>query len=460
MQGSNSQRYKEILLSLIVVFLFVVTVTSLFFRYEDSDVYFLISNGRYILHKGIPHTMFWGLKPDLPTMVQQWGCSVWNYLFYAVFSEKGINLCKGITCILMTVGIYFLLIPFSVSKSKRFVVTVFASFFLSTNYILVRPYPITFLCCLALVGQSFIFFSSKERPNKEYIKYCIFVFFIYIFQSNWQCASLVILTCFSACFLFDRHGFNVRAALSFIPAFLGGLINPYGINAWTYTLRSVGATEVYTINEMRPLGFTELQLTLVIATIILYISYRKLWKIFPLWLHLMTCGSLLASLFAPRNTYMCIIPFSIIMLCGLSIYEINIEKLLRVLSPTLIAIILFVSVITDYRRSIDVPHGIIPDDAILFTHFNNGAYFINQGHQVYIDARPELYSEAFLGDDAYLQESFDACYNKSFDRNTFVDKYDFNYFATTGSDYMYYWCLDHCKMIYFDGMDTYIFEKS
>ena len=68
---------------LLAVALGIFATAQTLLQNPNPDCYFLISYGRYIINNGsLPQTAYWLVKPDVPTLVQQWMCAVANYLAY------------------------------------------------------------------------------------------------------------------------------------------------------------------------------------------------------------------------------------------------------------------------------------------------------------------------------------------------------------------------------------------
>ena len=79
-------------LSFMCLFLFLYTIGlgQLIYKNPDNDAYFLIENGRYIVENGKPATTaYWSLVGEFPTIIQQWLCSLLNYIAYSIGGFKG-----------------------------------------------------------------------------------------------------------------------------------------------------------------------------------------------------------------------------------------------------------------------------------------------------------------------------------------------------------------------------------
>ena len=69
------------------------------------------------------------------------------------------------------------------------------------------------------------------------------------------------------------------------------------------------------------------------------------------------------------------------------------------------------------------------DNIILYTEFNNGAYFELAGYKVYIDARPELFMKKINNKEDIYTEYIDVVNGKT-DVREFISKYNFTHLVT------------------------------
>ena len=79
-------------LSFMCLFLFLYTIGlgQLIYKNPDNDAYFLIENGRYIVENGKPATTaYWSFVGEFPTIIQQWLCSLLNYIAYSAGGFQG-----------------------------------------------------------------------------------------------------------------------------------------------------------------------------------------------------------------------------------------------------------------------------------------------------------------------------------------------------------------------------------
>ena len=76
---------------LLAVALGIFATAQALLQNPNSDAFFLIDTGRYIVNNGsLPDTAYWLVKPGVPTIIQQWLCDVVNYFAYAAGGYAGI----------------------------------------------------------------------------------------------------------------------------------------------------------------------------------------------------------------------------------------------------------------------------------------------------------------------------------------------------------------------------------
>ena len=70
---------------------------------------------------------------------------------------------------------------------------------------------------------------------------------------------------------------------------------------------------------------------------------------------------------------------------------------------------------------------------VLYTDFNDGAFFEWYGYKVYLDARPELFAKKINGQKDVMQESLDLMDGK-LDCDKFIDDYGFTHVIVIGGE--------------------------
>ena len=78
------------------IFAIITTITLvtvvIYSRNPDTDAYFLIDNGKYILqNKTLPTINVWTIHKHFNIIIQQWICSLFNYIAYELGGWCGIK---------------------------------------------------------------------------------------------------------------------------------------------------------------------------------------------------------------------------------------------------------------------------------------------------------------------------------------------------------------------------------
>ena len=118
---------------------------------EETDIWFLLSHGRYVLNHGFPHVEFLTMHEGLHFVMQQWLSSVLFYVIYKHF---------GVIGIYFLVWFFFAIIMYLVYKlcmkvcGDIYLSCVFSTITLSLlarNFITCRPNTISIIIFLVLI---------------------------------------------------------------------------------------------------------------------------------------------------------------------------------------------------------------------------------------------------------------------------------------------------------------------
>lgn len=226
-----------------------VALWQVFFTFvEEVDTLFVMNLGRYVLENGFPHVDPFTIHENLQLVAQQWLSGIFFWAAYEKFGVGGLLLLDIIfgaasvviywrLCLLVSGGnkILSLALPFVVSL-------------IIAPSIVPRPHVIS---TSLLVAE--VFFLEKFTLTRNE-KFLLPLLPISIALVNFHAAvwSMSLVLCLPFLFVKDfRHVKFLLAAMTGI--FLCGLINPYGLDAMTYVLRSYG---VELINSHVPEMFT------------------------------------------------------------------------------------------------------------------------------------------------------------------------------------------------------------
>lgn len=450
-----TQKIKAICFFIIIS---ILTITLAIMRNPDSDMYWMIETGRYIYkNKAVPYANPWIFTKNIPVIVQQPLCALLNYFFYCLGGLEHMwifAICENILLLIVSYQVASKLYATKFPNKEKF------SFFLIGEFILLncgmittRPYIITTLNMVILVGSLFIY---KKKYNFKKQVVCIAL--ITLFQANFQMASLIAIPCFISCFfigeitrnLYYKEKQNFKSLLKwmffYIEFIIVSFVNPYGINGSLYLFKSQKAIHLLkdVISETKsPQSFSMLGLLILLTLISIVYLIKK--KLADLPLIYLCIGSVFSTTIALRNAWMLYVYFvfcfirilpcvrncywySHIPKLGLKIYRITIM--------VLTIIILFAGCFniqkigtnhTDINDLFEIVKN-IPDNEKIYTTFNTGGFMEYAGRKCYIDARPELYESSITNGKSILQEWYDLEYAGKINIDTFIKENDFQYF--------------------------------
>lgn len=276
----SNQISKNLLIEIIFVCIwaFLVSIHGI----VDTDVFYIIPTGRYILSHGIPYTNPFITTAGLPIVIQNWAyCAAIAWVERA-FGVRGLF----VVMIFTIVGLY-LMIRHLVSKTVQtpwvtFICTIILTYIFA--YLNLRPEILTFfLIALELYGV------SKYRQTNRVVFLCLLPLAmlaeINFHASYWVMHYIVLLpylvgfpcryvtqTCMTGT---QRRHLITAAALSLPVLF----INPYGIKNITYVFDALAsnAFAFIQINELQPLTVNNLPYVLPILISILLFAFG-LWR--------------------------------------------------------------------------------------------------------------------------------------------------------------------------------------
>ena len=244
----------------------------------DTDVFYIISTGNYILSHGIPHTNPFVTTPGMPIVIQNWAYCVMIAWVKRSLGTAGLL----ILTILMIAGVY-LVVRSLVSKTVidpwvRLICTV-----ILTNlfgYLNLRPEILTFLLIiLELYGIE----KYQQTGKKRYLGTIPVAMFaeINFHASYWIMHLVVLLPCLvkfpykhvtQTCMTGKMRRTLIFAAILSMPVLL---VNPYGLENVTYVFDAVasGALKLMKISELLPFALNDLTYVLPIRGSVLLFFY-------------------------------------------------------------------------------------------------------------------------------------------------------------------------------------------
>ena len=439
----------------VIFFTLPLFFTLLIIRKLDNDIWYLLSEGRYIIQNGIYHIDPLSMHKGLAVTVQNWLSASMFWVIYNTFKEPGliimILLCNYFICLFL----YKICMVISDDNKILSLLLMFAtSITLSSHFIVSRPQILSFVVLLALIYILELYIKTDNA------KYLIWLPIFSLIEINIHASLWWMLFLFTLPYVIDSfknsilqtQGYRKKPLFIAIAiALLVGFINPYGYKAITFIFTSYGDKYMHSyINELLPFTFKANNLCnhmslLILLTTLIYIFFREGHiRIRYICLY---CGTLILGLMSIKGfshfilvstfplayffkdlfpkTFDDIIPsarkllnifygiFGIIVVIGTGAFLVY--KLINVrLSHDAQTAMDVLSKYADKTK-----HNI-------YSSFNDGGYVEFRGYKPYMDPRAELY----LKKNNKKEDLFKEYYNLQhslLDGEKFVEKYNFDF---------------------------------
>ena len=399
----------------------------------NSDAFFLIDTGRYIVNnKALPETAYWLVKPDVPTIIQQWLCDVFNYAAYAAGGFTGIVVLGIIFNIFLLFCLFIYCREIVKSNQVGFNAAVFC-WILLCGFATTRPYSVTISVSLLELTLLHRFFSKEKHTKKETLLFFAGIAGVFVFQANWQASNILYPILWILCYVPVIKAKRFRIDLYALAAMFIGAIcsvaSPLGIRGPMFLTYVRGSLERFHIIEVEPPHFPSLYTAMQAIVIALFV-YAIVKKKLTSAQFFMTVGCFAMSCMFMRCCWTLVIPIGAL-LVNLKFTERS-HRMMRwayVAAGTLsVLLIMKYNIEKTDDREVMMACLPAPDEVTLYTDFNTGSYFLVDGYQIYYDARPELYDYRIAGDKAFLDEAY-AAWNGDIDYAEFIDSYGFDWFA-------------------------------
>lgn len=244
----------------------------------DTDVFYIISTGNYILSHGIPHTNPFVTTPGMPIVVQNWAYCVMIAWVRKSFGTAGLF----ILTVLMIAGVY-LVVRSLVAKTvtdpwvRLICAVILTNMF---GYLNLRPEILTFLLIiLELYGIE----KYQQTGKKRYLGTIPVAMFAEInFHASYWIMHLIVLLPYlvkfpykhvtQTCMTGKMRRTLIFAATLSMPVLL---VNPYGLENVTYVFDAMtsGALKLMKISELLPFALNDLTYVLPIVSSVLLFFY-------------------------------------------------------------------------------------------------------------------------------------------------------------------------------------------
>lgn len=428
----------------------------------DADAFFLIKGGEYLVRNAaVPRVNPWHILPDLGYIMQQPLCSILNYCAYSRLGLEGMWLLAIAEAVIMYYAVWRFTGLFTLNTYRRLIVLdVFMVLSVQLNLVVTRPYPITIALNFLTIGL--LYASPPRKDVRSAFTAALRIAPVVVLQANFQMAFIVMHFLWFLCFIFPdvfsipyKSGvscalgwfksevirFGARGLCSYPVLCVAALLNPYGLRGSLYMVLSSEALSLCQnyIREIKPpflvspqtffivlllAGLCFLFHTRKLSSALLYqalgvcvlasLTFRACWLLLP---PLITVACLLPVTEADESCHRLVCLRLLPFLCAAAalcygIFYFDTAAVVRTKYPFHTCEFL----VNNADR-----------DARIYTHFNAGAGIAFFDFKVYMDARPEIYTEAICGRDI-ISEWIEVYTDASLVED-FIDRYEFEYLA-------------------------------
>lgn len=425
---------RPVILSIILWISLCLVYVMFLIHSQDSDIYQMIANGREILANGFLYKNPASII-GIAIINQQWLYCVLLALVdkFGYFGHIGFVFIQNV--ILVCLASY--LINKKIQNKNAAGIIAMLVLVLSNGYMInIRPQIITM--CLLL---SHIIILDKAQKDKLWLS---FIPIIIILEANLHGAVVLYHVFISIPYLISNKKINFAVLLSTLAIFPLMAVNPYGIDGALYTFKALfnDTFKYISIIELQPIKIFNFYCISFIITALgfIYLLYKK--KVNK-QLVFYTLVILALCIYQTRNLSLIMIPLIYIFIeLYNEIRYIKFNSIIICMACILLDLVLLLGLVstTNFdKREIEsnttpvkLVNLIEDKDANIFTEFNNGGYAQYMGcKHVFIDARPELYTDSgILKDYSILLNGFDPITNEYYSMNALhliIKKYDFKY---------------------------------
>lgn len=435
----------------------------------DPDTFFLAATGRWIVQNmTVPFVNPFVIHQGFAVIIQQWGFDVLMYILYEHFGSTGLwfytLIAYGLTVFLMHK--FFGL--FTQNQMLKAAVTLMAAFRL-LSFASPRPTSLTIIIMLA-----FLYALEKWHQTASW-KWLVPLPILSLIQINMHASMWPMLFIWIIPYIFPHiipNAHEIKNAgkewvhrnkalfIAMLCMMVTGFINPYGMDGMLYVFRSYGnilpentsfeIVELAAPTFMDAMGVIVL-IAVICITIFVTLNVKKMLQCDAeqhnrmIRLYTAAGTTLLAAMHVRNMWYLLlgVLPLIVMMLdkvkLGFSakpefgkkdVWKTIILFVMTVLlSATLCNTIPYAldeNVDSEFTPIEAVQYLDTKEDVTLFNEFNSGSFLEWKGYQVYIDARPELFTKDINHKEDILQEYIDVRDGR-IDYEQFLDKYNFSH---------------------------------
>ncbi len=450
---------------------------------HEADIWFLLSHGRYVLENGFPNIEFLTIHNNLHFVMQQWLSSIIFYGIYKYLGIIGIYILVWFTLCIITYLLYKICMKITNNLFLSSIGTTVTVSLLSNFYITCRPNSISIIIFLL---ELLILESSKKNNKIIYLLVLLSLLEINLHAAMWPILFIILLPYvveYTLLYLNNKDKRIITILLVFLLMILVGFLNPYGIEAMTYSLNSYGVKDIneliWEMNSFNLLSkeysirfYSILTLSIFIIINFIFIKSKKKKNIYIL---LLFFGTSFMAYLNIRNISLfliCSIPYSLKYIpIKIEYLNNNLKLFYIVLFTTIISIFIFIysnqnrfilqDSETGQKEILNYLNKHASKKDILYASNIYGGYFEFNGYKSYIDTRAEIFLKKNNHKEDIFHEFYLLAYNK-LSYNKFINKYNFNYLIVDKNEYLFNYLKSSNNKDYqlvFRKKKLYLFKK-
>lgn len=448
-----------------VLFFSVLTLCSLFaIKKLDNDIWYLLSEGRYIVQNGIYHIDPLSMHEGFHIVVQNWLSASILWLLFSGFGEMGIVTFVLICNFFIAYFCYKICMVISDDNPILSLAIAFATdALLIPNFVVTRPQVFSFALLLGLI------YVLELYIKKDNGKYLIWLPIISFIEANMHASLWWMIYLFTLPYIIDglrikflrTQGYRLKPLLIAIGvALVVGLINPYGYKMATFIFTSYGDKYMHMfISELLPFQFSsrlgKSSFILMLFVPLCMIFFRE-GKIRIRYICLF-CGTLILGFMSIKGlahfTLVSLFPLAYFFkdLFPLRIYE-DIKPTENIIKWMFCAFSILTIGFGSYYYFTDIKRVKLHHDAedvlnameksfdkekdTVYVSFNDGGYVEYRGFKSYIDPRAEVFLKINNKKADIFKENYELA-NGKLNLHEFLEKYKFSLLLVNNKDYIY-----------------------
>lgn len=448
----------KILVNFIYIILLAVFTYAFVPTQVDTDIFFQLNHGKYILNNSFPTIEPFTMHNNLSFTIQKWATCVLYYVIYNYFEYAGLIWIVRICTTLYLISIFLFLRKKTNNELTSLVITILSSIVFIFLYSSTRPQIFSYIFIVwtfAILDQ---YISNSNKRNRNYVLVGLPI--ISILWMQFHSTQWIFMFAIYLCFLVNKEILKSSKKWiimsSGLLSFLSGIINPYGFTSIKYMFKALKDTShLSMIAECQPTNAIALILVTCIPLLILICQCITKDDIIPIktipiqyiWFLL---GTLIMSCMALRNLSYYIIALTLFL--GILFQNINLNKIFSNKNLKLLAIIFLIAGIlfghsqkistnNSFKSSYDLVDEFAKiidpdttDNKNVYCHFNDGAYLEWRGYKAFQDARSEVFTKTINNKVDITQDALDM-YLGNITIKDLQKKYKFDYYFVPQNSY-------------------------